>query len=138
MRGIYADGIFFDGDEAATLLRNQSSVIANVMDTRLDLINSPVSAAALMAKAQGNSVTWWGHAYDSDGLRDQVQCLAVANDDSVAYIKDAKAKGEIPANADAVVRSYFFTPDGGDKYLHYIVRVMRSLEPPNSRQETVH
>ena len=143
MKGIYTDGSFYDGTEAAKLLARGDSAVADVIDTRLDLIGSSVSADDLMAKAQGNSIVWWGHAYSSDGLMEKIQCLGVAENDSVEYIKAAKELDKtnpdtIPEGADVVSRSYFFTANGtNNEYLHYVVRVMRSLNAPYQQTVTV-
>ena len=86
-----------------------------------------------------NSIVWWGKSYTAPGEEDvQVQWLGFADNDTVEYINSAS----IPEGADYVCRSYYFYGEAGGTaeivnhdYLHFVVRVQRSLKAPY--QETV-
>ena len=88
-----------------------------------------------------NSFVWWGKSYLAEGEEDlQLQILDFAEDDSVEYITDPNTV--IPEGADYVCRSYYFLGAAGgtatnpnNEYLHFVVRVQRSLKAPY--QETV-
>lgn len=88
-----------------------------------------------------NSIVWWGKSFTAPGEEDmQVQWLGFADNDTVEYITDSDTT--IPEGADYVCRSYYFYGTAGGTaqvvnhdYLHFVVRVQRSLTAPY--QETV-
>lgn len=88
-----------------------------------------------------NSIVWWGKSYTAPEEEDvQVQWLGFADNDTVEYITDSNTS--IPEGADYVCRSYYFYGEAGGTaqivnhdYLHFVVRVQRSLKAPY--QETV-
>ena len=88
-----------------------------------------------------NSIVWWGKSYTAPGEEDaQVQWIGFADNDTVEYITDTGTT--IPDGADYVCRSYYFYGTAGNtaenpnnEYLHFVVRVQRSLKAPY--QQTV-
>ena len=88
-----------------------------------------------------NSFVWFGKSYKAEGEEDvQIQILDFAEDDSIEYITDPNTT--IPDGADYVCRSYYYYGTAGgavanpnNEYLHFVVRVQRSLKAPY--QETV-
>ena len=88
-----------------------------------------------------NSFVWFGKSYQEEGEEDlQIQMLDFAEDDSIEYITSPNTT--IPEGADYVCRSYYYYGTAGgtvtnsdSEYLHFVVRVQRSLKAPY--QETV-
>lgn len=85
-----------------------------------------------------NSIVWWGKSYQAQGEEDvQIQWLDFADNDTVDYIESAQK----PEGADYICRSYYFYGTAGGTvttsgdYLHFVVRVQRSLKAPY--QQTV-
>ena len=157
MKGIIADGYFYQGASAAQYLASGTNAefnasIRNVIKTRMGLSDSDSRFASeaelnafiesLLDTADGNSITWWGSEYHTGEEDTQVQVLAPAADDTIDYIEAQKAAGTVPADADYVCRSYFFYGEAGGTnpnpehdYLYFVVRVQRSLSAPY--QQTV-
>ena len=172
MVGIVANGKLYEGISFAKHLSAYGesgaehysaefdALLREVMQTRLNMSDSMKNDADFveknieLAKASANqayynsdtdydnSLVWWGVTYDVGEEDTNIQNLGYADDDSIAYIEQQKAAGEIPAGADCVVRSYFFYGTAGDtdqnpnhEYLYFVVRVSRSLTAPY--QQTV-
>ena len=170
VHGIVADGYFFQGASFAKNMVNYGTANANeafdaaitmALNGRLELSDSSkldeaaikeIVAAAVQADGQlyyndnsdyENSFCWWGSAYTDDAEDEHVQFLGFAQDDSIEYIENALATGNvIPADADYVCRSYYYYGTAGgiidpiDDFLLMVVRVQRSLVAPY--QETVY
>ena len=90
-----------------------------------------------------NSIVWWGNAYTAPGEEDvQIQWLGFADNDTVEYITDSRTS--IPQDADYVCRSYYYHGSVGgtvqnadNEFLHFVVRVQRSLKAPYQQTVTV-
>lgn len=84
-----------------------------------------------------NSIVWWGNAYNSGEEDEHVQMIGFADNDSIAYIEEQVAAGNVPTGADYVCRSYFFYGEAGGananpdrEYLYFMVRIQRELTYP--------
>lgn len=149
VKGIYANGILYQGTAVANHLNGQApnadidTKLAEALATRTTMTDATASTlvAQLIAgrkeskNINDNSITWWGNAYNVDGEEDaKVQCLGYANNDTVEYIQNNTA----PQGANVVCRSYFFYGTAGDsagdaanhEYMYLVVRTQRSLEAP--------
>ena len=160
MKGIIADGYFYQGVSAAQYMTSGSNsefneVLDKVLATRMNMTGSDVSGATLLEGAKAspyqayynsptdydNSIVWWGKGYHIDGEEDPgMQVLGSAYNDSIEYITADST--EIPEGATHVCRSYFFYGEAGGantnpnhEYLYFVVRVQRSLTAPY--QQTV-
>lgn len=161
IRGVLANGKLYEGKSFAYYLQNWSSAPAafkeefiNVLKDRCEVTGSTMNAEDFIAKAVAspnqayhttdgydNSLVWWGNSYTPEGEEDpHVQWVGFADNDTIEYITDPNTV--IPENADYVCRSYYFYGTAGDlstipadDFLHFVVRVQRSLTAPY--QETV-
>lgn len=161
MYGILANGNLYQGKTFAQYLQNWSTapqefkdLFRKVLAERCKISGSTADVDLLITEAvkstnqayydektgeYDNSIVWWGKSYTAPGEEDeQVQLLGFADNDTVEFIKSAA----IPEGADYVCRSYFFYGTAGNtaanpnhEYLHFIVRVQRSLKAPY--QQTV-
>ena len=170
VHGIVADGYFFRGASFAKNMVNYGTgandafdaAITEALNGRLELSESgkldeadikAIVDAAVQADGQlyykdnsdyENSFCWWGNSYTNSTTGDEhVQFLGFAEDDSIEYIENAIATGNvIPTAADYVCRSsYYYGTAGGtiepiDDFLLMVIRVQRSLVAPY--QETVY
>ncbi len=164
MYGVLANGNWYRGKTFAQYLDNWNSapqafkdLFIKVLQERCRLSGATVDVNDFISKASAsanqayynsdtdfdNSIVWWGNAFTAPNEEDeQVQYLGFADDDSIEYIEQQKAAGNIPAGADYVCRSYFFYGTAGNtvvnpnhEYLYFVVRVQRSLTAPY--QQTV-
>ena len=160
MKGILADGNFYQGTKFTDLLKSGAdeafnATLKEILRTRMNMTNvqatdefldafiASARAAAIAAGTNAdNSITWWGSEYNSGEEDTNVALLAHAADDSISYIEECRAAGTIPAEADYVCRSYFFygtaggtVTDANHEYMYFVVRVQRSLIAPY--QQTV-
>lgn len=164
MKGIVADGHFYQGASFARLLQTYGksntaeqvafdAALRDVLGTRVvlgasaDVDLDEYLAMVVASENQGNwtsnndfdnSMCWWGKAVPSDNGDQTVQMLGFADDDSVDYIANTTA----PDGANVVCRSYYFYGTAGNtvedpnhEYLYFVIRVQRSLEAPY--QQTV-
>ena len=160
MKGIVLGDQFYSGATFAELLKGYGAnnatqkafdqMLRDVLDQRMRMSGSSINAAEFVADALAsanqanytndsnfdNSIVWWGSDYVS-GNSAQLQVLAHADNDSVAYIEEQKAAGNIPAGAKYVCRSYFFYGNSAEdhEFMYFMLRVQRSLEAPY--QQTV-
>jgi len=163
MYGVLADGYWFRGQSFAEKIENWGddaefkTHFTKVLQERCKITGSTMDVDAFVAQIRGssnqayynspsdydNSFVWWGNGFTSAGEEDeQVQFLSFADNDSIEYIEQQKAAGKIPAAADYVCRSYYFYGAAGGavedpnlEYLHFVIRVQRSLKAPY--QQTV-
>ena len=165
--GLLADGNYYQGKQFAQyisdwdgapadfkehmikVLRERSNTTSATMtDAQIDAFLKAAAASDYQANYVSdtdfdNSIVWYGNAYTAPGEEDtHVQWMAFADNDSVEYIEQQKAAGQIPDGADYVCRSYFYTGTAGgtvtnpnNEYMHFVVRVQRSLTAPY--QQTV-
>lgn len=149
VRGIYANGILYQGTAVANHLNGTASNTA--IDTKLaealaarttmtdatasTLVDQLIAGRKASDYITDNSITWWGNAYNVDGEEDaKVQCLGYAENNTVEYIQSSTA----PDGANVVCRSYFFYGTAGGtagsatnhEYMYLVVRTQRSLEAP--------
>lgn len=162
--GVVADGNYYQGKTFAQHLSNWDSAPAEFRTSMIKVLRERCRVTgATMTDAQAeaflraaaasanqanydettgefdNSIVWWGKSYQAEGEEDvQIQWLGFADNDTVEYIESAQK----PAGADYVCRSYYFYGTAGgtvenpnNEYLHFVVRVQRSLKAPY--QETV-
>lgn len=161
MKGIIADGYFYQGVSAAQYMASGTNtefnaLLEKVLITRMSMSASTVSGTELLNSAKAssnqayynsptdydNSIVWWGNEYHTGEEDVQVQVVGAADNDTIEYIEAQKAAGNIPAGADYVCRSYFFygeaggaNPNPDHEYLYFVVRVQRSIHAPY--QQTV-
>ncbi len=161
--GLLADGYWFRGQTFAQKIENWGDDPAfqehftKVLQERCRITGATMDVASFIAQIQrssnqayynspadyDNSFVWWGNSFTAPGEEDeQVQYLDFADNDSIEYIEQQKAAGNIPAEADYVCRSYYFYGAAGGtvenpnlEYLHFVIRVQRSLVAPY--QQTV-
>ena len=161
--GLLADGNYYRGQTFAQKIMSWGDDAAfvehftKVLKERCRITGATIDVDSLIASMQAssnqayyngpedydNSFVWWGNGYTSAGEEEeQVQYLGFADNDSIEYIEAQKAAGTIPAGADYVCRSYYFYGAAGGtvenpnlEYLHFVVRVQRSLTAPY--QQTV-
>ena len=163
MYGVLADGNFYQGKSFAQYISNWDSAPAEFKTNMIKVLKERCRVTgATMTDAQAeaflrsaaasanqayyvsdtdydNSIVWWGKSYQAEGEEDvQIQWLGFADNDTVEYIESAQK----PAGADYVCRSYYFYGTAGgtaensnNEYLHFVVRVQRSLKAPY--QQTV-
>ena len=163
--GVIADGNYYQGKTFAQYISNwdsapeefKTSMIkvlrerckvtgAAMTDAQADAFLRAAAASANQANYNSssdydNSIVWWGKSYTAPEEEDtQVQWLGFADNDTVEYITDPATS--IPSGADYVCRSYYFYGTAGGTaeivnhdYLHFVIRVQRSLKAPY--QETV-
>ena len=163
--GVIADGNYYQGKTFAQYISNwdsapeefKTSMIkvlrerckvtgAAMTDAQAEAFLRAAAASANQANYNSasdydNSIVWWGKSYTAPGEEDaQVQWLGFADNDTVEYITDSATS--IPSGADYVCRSYYFYGTAGGTaeivnhdYLHFVVRVQRSLKAPY--QETI-
>ncbi len=163
--GVIADGNYYQGKTFAQYISNWDSApeefktsMIKVLRERCKVTGAAMSdaqaeaflrAAAASANQANynsasdydNSIVWWGKSYTAPEEEDtQVQWLGFADNDTVEYITDSATS--IPSGADYVCRSYYFYGTAGGTaeivnhdYLHFVIRVQRSLKAPY--QETV-
>lgn len=162
--GVVADGNYYQGKSFAQYMQNWNNGTtqefkdqflkvlkercrvtgASLTDAQLQSIIAKAVASDKQAYYKSdadydNSFVWWGKSYTAPGEEDvQIQILDFAEDDSIEYITTAA----IPEGADYVCRSYYFYGEAGGtavnpnhEYLHFVVRVQRSLKAPY--QQTV-
>ncbi len=161
--GLLADGKWYRGQSFAYHLQNWSSapqefkdLLIKTLKTRCQITDSDFDVESALAQVQAspnqayynnstdydNSIVWWGNDMDSTAeIDEQVQFLAIADNDTIEYIEDNQATIQ-QLGADYVCRSYFFYGTAGDtsaepddEYLYFVVRVQRSLKAPY--QQTV-
>ncbi len=141
MKGVIADGFFYQGVSAAQHLANYGTAAANpkfdelihsVIKTRMGLSSADdrfATEAELdafihnlliaardsdnQANPGDNSIVWWGNAYDAGEEDEHVQLISFADNDTIEYIEQQKAADGIPAGTDYVCRSYFFYGEAG-------------------------
>jgi len=163
MFGLLADGNFYRGQTFAQKIANWGDDpdfvehFTKVLQERCRITGASMDVDALIAAIVAspnqayynspndydNSFVWWGNGFTAAGEEDElVQYLAFADNDSIEYIEEQKAAGTIPAGADYVCRSYYFYGSAGGtvenpnlEYLHFVIRVQRSLTAPY--QQTV-
>ena len=163
MKGVLAGGYFYKGVSFAQHLVNYGTATRNddfdatfkkVIQTRLEMTDSTVSADALIAAAKAsdnqayynsandydNSIVWWGNGYLADNGDQHVQVVAAADNDTIDYIRN----NEAPEGANLICRSYFFYGEAGGanpnpehKYLYFVVRVQRELKAPYRQTVTI-
>ena len=161
MKGIIADGYFYQGVSAAQYMASGTNtefnaLLEKVLITRMSMSASAVSGTELLNSAKAssnqayynsptdydNSIVWWGNEYHTGEEDAQVQVVGAADNDTIEYIEAQKAAGNIPDGADYVCRSYFFYGEAGGanpnpehEFLYFVVRVQRSIHAPY--QQTV-
>ena len=158
MKGVLAGGYFYKGASFAQKFAAYGTgsrdaefdaLLKEVLETRLEMTSSTVSADELIAaaKASGNqayyrsasdydnSIIWWGNGYAAANGDQHVQVVAAAESDTVDYIRDPNTV--IPTGANLLCRSYFFYGEAGGanpnpehKYLYFVIRVQRELTAP--------
>ena len=165
--GLLADGNYYQGKQFAQyisnwdgapdefkeymvkVLRERNNTTSTTMtDAQIEAFLKAAAASPYQANYVSdtefdNSIVWYGNAYTAPGDEDtHVQWMKFADNDSVEYIEQQKAAGQIPDGADYVCRSYFYNgtaggadPNANNEYMHFVVRVQRSLTAPY--QQTV-
>ena len=163
IHGVLINGNLFEGKSFAQYISNWDNAPAEfktsmvkILKERCNVTGATMSddaAAAFLSAAAAsanqanynastgefdNSIVWWGKSYKAQGEEDiQIQWLDFADNDTVEYIESAQR----PEGADYVCRSYYFygtaggTVTASGDYLHFVVRVQRSLVAPY--QETI-
>ena len=166
MKGIVADGYFYQGASFAQKIAQYGTgadpefdaLIKDVVTSRMNLSSSVVdidefARKVLASKNQAyyngpddydNSIVWWGNSYDSGNGETEVQVVGFADNDTIQYIEEQAAQGNIPSAADVVCRSYYFygeaggtNPNPDHTYLYFVVRVERSLTAPYNQTVTI-
>ena len=162
IHGILVNGNLYEGKSFAKHLQNWSSApaefksaLAEVLKKRCSVTGATMNVDAFIASAVAssnqayyksdtdfdNSLVWWGKSYLAAGEEDpHIQWIGAADNDTIEYLTNPTTK--IPEGADYVCRSYYFYGTAGnadtipnEDYLHFVVRVQRSLTAPY--QETV-
>ncbi len=161
--GVLADGNYYQGKAFAEYISDWDNAPAEFKTSMIKVLKERCKVTgATMSDAQAeaflkaaadsanqanydkttgefdNSIVWWGKSYKVEGEEDvQIQWLGFADNDTVNYIESTQA----PEGADYICRSYYFygtvggTIQANSEFLHFVVRVQRSLKAPY--QETV-